>query len=80
MRGQLTGMSLGLQVYTDERIFDHVPPQLTWIDKVLAWNPCNPWRPPPRVVPKAQVYRIGTQLVMHPEMLGVLKSRIEDLS
>ena len=28
--------------------FFNVEPSISWIDKVLLWNPCNPWVPVPR--------------------------------
>lgn len=53
----------------------------SWIDRVLEWNPCNPWRKPDTIVehvPDPEVYMLKGQnlMVVHPYTLARVKNEL----
>ena len=72
----------GLRVMQSNFAVETVDPVLSWVDRVIAWNPCNSeLLPQPTIQPCA--YKLGGDvIVVHPTILAEMQrsSLIDTLS
>ena len=88
MHGDPTGvMFYGMNVFTSPLLVETImePVYKTIIDRILEWNPCNPWRKPdqrPVQVPSSNVIvdKVNNAIYVHPDTLDILKKEIADMS
>ncbi len=62
----------GMKIFSVPWLCVHVPPVKTWLDKVLEWNPCNPWIKQPTEKPSDPLI-MGGAIYMHPIMIRELE-------
>lgn len=64
---------MGMKVYTSPLAYKAEPAVFSWIDKIIAWNPCNrELLPKPRRVPVT--YMFNGNMVVAPEVLADLRN------
>lgn len=63
----------GLQVYSSVNAVETIESKLTWVDRVIAWNPCNNDLMPKKETRPA-CYQYGGKLIAHPSIIADLRN------
>ena len=72
---ELPSMFWGLQIYQSPLAVTtrKVPKEKNWVQKVLEWNPCNPWALPDyEEITEPTSYVCGDKLICHPTIYASL--------
>ena len=65
----------GIKIIPNSLLVEYEPATKTWVDIILLWNPCNPWKKPDAEVPSKQVYmdKINNVIYAHPMMVNKIR-------
>jgi hypothetical protein len=74
----MPAMYAGMQVYESLQATKarDIPRIKSWVQKVLEWNPCNPWALPDTITlhePTSYVFQ--GRLIAHPEIIAALRKQ-----